>query len=74
MSRNYTLQTYGQMDTLMVLFEMRDGESEFIGGDDDSGQDFNAKIIARLQRSRQYLVWKRLYYAMVQGNGAIVLY
>ena len=72
--REYTLQTFGQMDTVMVLFEMRDGTPEYIDGDDDSGVDYNAKIVTRLQRDRQYLVRTRLYYAMAQGSGAIMLY
>ncbi len=73
-SREYTLQTFGQMDTVMVLFEVRNGTPEYIDGDDDSGLDYNARIIARLQRGREYLVRTRLYYALAQGNGAMFLY
>lgn len=74
MSWRYTLQTFGRMDTVMVLFEVRDGTPEFVAGDDDSGLDYNAKIIARLHRGREYVVRTRLYYAWAQGNGAIMLY
>lgn len=73
-NRVYTLQTFGQMDTVMVLFEMSDDTPEYINGDDDSGLDYNAKIITRLHRKRQYLVRTRLYYAETQGSGAIMLY
>ncbi|MGR8998625.1 MAG: matrixin family metalloprotease [Gammaproteobacteria bacterium] len=73
-SREYTLQTFGQMDTVMVLFEIRDDTQEYIDGDDDSGLDYNARIVARLHRNRQYLVRTRLYYARAQGSGAIMLY
>ena len=73
-NREYTIQTFGQMDTVMVLFEIRDGTPEYLAGDDDSGLDYNAKIIARLQRSRQYIIRTRLYYAMAQGSGAIMVY
>lgn len=73
-SRKYTLQTFGQMDTVMVLFEVRDGVQEFIDGDDDSGQDYNAKVVARLQRGRKYIVRTRLYFAESQGNGSIMIY
>ena len=73
-SRSYTLQTFGRMDTVMVLFEMRDGDQEYIGGDDDSGFDYNAKIETRLQRNREYLVRTRLYYTSAEGSGAIMLY
>ncbi len=72
-SREYTLQTFGWMDTVMVLFEMRDGAPEFIAGDDDSGFDYNSKIVASLQRDREYLVRTRLYYTAAEGDGAIML-
>ena len=73
-NREYTLQTFGSMDTVMVLFEVRDGVPEYIAGDDDSGQDYNAKIVFRLHRSREYIVRTRLYYAEAEGSGAILLY
>jgi hypothetical protein len=74
LSRRYTLQTFGEMDTVMVLFEMHDGTPQYMSGDDDSGLDRNAKIIWRLQRGREYLVRTRLYYAVTHGSGAIMLH
>ncbi|SHE23577.1 M12 family metallopeptidase [methanotrophic endosymbiont of Bathymodiolus puteoserpentis (Logatchev)] len=73
-SRKYKIQTFGQMDTVMVLFEVRDGIPEYLDGDDDSGLDYNAKITFRLHRGREYIVRTRLYYALSQGGGAIMLY
>ena len=75
-NRQYTLQTFGEMDTVMVLgrFEMRDGTPEYLAGDDDSGTDFNAKLTARLHRNREYLVRTRLYYALSEGSGAIMIF
>lgn len=73
-SRKYTLQTFGQMDTVMVLFELRDGVEEIIDGDDDSGQNYNAKIRSRLHRGREYIVRTRLYFAQLQGHGSIMVY
>ncbi len=73
-SRKHTLQTFGTMDTVMVLFELRDGKQVYIDGDDDSGLDYNAKLTTRLFRKRQYLVRTRLYYTESQGSGAIMLY
>ena len=58
----------------MVLLEIQEGDPVFIDGDDDSGQDYNARIYTRLQRNRQYIVRTRLYYARAQGKGAILLY
>ncbi len=73
-NRQYTLETFGQMDTVMVLFEMREGAPEYMDGDDDSGLNYNAKIISRLQRNREYIIRTRLYFSMAQGSGAIMLY
>jgi hypothetical protein len=73
-SREYTIQTFGRMDTVMVLFEMYGGTPVYIDGDDDSGLSYNAKITFRLHRGREYLVRTRLYYADSKGSGAIMLY
>lgn len=73
-SRRYTLQTFGRMDTVMVLFEKRGDALEYMDGDDDSGFSYNAKITAHLHRGREYVVRTRLYYARAQGSGAIMLY
>ena len=72
-SREYTIQTFGVMDTVMVLFEDRDGGPEYLEGDDDSGLDYNAKIVFRLQRGRKYIIRTRLYYSETQGGGAIMV-
>ena len=58
----------------MVLFELRDGKEELVDGDDDSGQDYNAKLFIRLHPGREYIVRTRLYYASSTGNGSIMLY
>lgn len=73
-SREYIIQTFGEMDTVMVLFEVRDGSPEYLKGDDDSGHDYNAKISIRLQRGRKYIIRTRLYYAKIEGAGAILVY
>lgn len=73
-SRKYTLQTFGAMDTVIVLFELHNGVEEYIAGDDDSGHEYNAKITTRLHRGRQYVIRTRLYYALAKGSGSIMLY
>lgn len=73
-SRIYTLETYGDMDTLMALFEVRDGTPVFIVGDDDSGQEYNAKIQRHLDKDKKYIVRLRLYFAKKAGEGAILLH
>lgn len=73
-SRKYIVQTFGEIDTIMVLFEVRNGIQEFIAGDDDSGHDYNAKITIRLHRNREYIIRSRLYYSTSQGNASIMVY
>ncbi|MFV2060933.1 MAG: M12 family metallopeptidase [Gammaproteobacteria bacterium] len=73
-SRKYTLQTFGKVDTVMVLFELRDGVQDYIDGNDDSGQDINAKIVAYLHRGREYIIRTRLYYSEEQGCGSVMIY
>lgn len=73
-TRDYTLQTFGASDTVMVLFEQVDGDWRFVDGDDDSGFDHNAQIQAHLFRDRIYAVRLRLYWAGESGDFGVVLY
>lgn len=73
-SRKYTIQTFGSMDTVMVLFEDTSGEPVYISGDDDSGINHNARIEIRLLRTRTYFLRLRLYYAQTTGQGAVMLW
>ncbi len=73
-SREYTMQTFGRMDTVMVLFEEIRGENVYYDGDDDSGTSLNAKITARLVRGRRYVLRIRLYYAEQKGEGALMMW
>ncbi|ESQ13890.1 MAG TPA: hypothetical protein DDY14_03920 [Chromatiaceae bacterium] len=73
-SREYTMQTFGKMDTVMVLFEEIRGENVYYDGDDDSGTSFNAKITARLVRERSYVLRIRLYYSEQKGEGALMMW
>ncbi|MGR8930878.1 MAG: M12 family metallopeptidase [Gammaproteobacteria bacterium] len=73
-SRQYTMQTFGKLDTVMVLFEEINGENVYYAGDDDSGTDLNAKITARLMRGRNYILRIRLYFAEQAGEGALMMW
>jgi hypothetical protein len=73
-SREYTMQTFGSLDTVMVLFEEIGGENVYYDGDDDSGTRFNARISARLVRARKYVLRIRLYFAEQAGEGAVMLW
>ncbi|MBT3194762.1 MAG: hypothetical protein HN341_19615 [Verrucomicrobia bacterium] len=74
MSRKYVMQTFGAMDTVMVLFEDDNGTPVFLEGDDDSGWVTNASIRMRLIKGRTYYLRVRLYYAHAAGQGGIMLW
>lgn len=73
-SRQYAIQTFGGMDTVMVLFEEDSGEPIYLAGDDDSGTKYNARIATRLIKGRTYYVRIRLYSAGASGVGGVMLW
>ncbi|MCD0460816.1 M12 family metallopeptidase [Roseiconus lacunae] len=73
-SDEFTIQTFGRSDVVMVLFEDVDGEMEFVAGDDDSGTDLNAKITIRLVRGRRYILRIRLYLNWSSGDTAVMMW
>lgn len=74
LSRDYSISTFGQLDTVMVLFELVDGAPCYVKGDDDSGTDGNARIVHRLVRGREYRLRIRLHYAGSLGHGAVMMW
>jgi hypothetical protein len=73
-TRAYNFRTFGETDTVMVLFEKRDGEWRFLAGDDDSGQDLNAEFQARLVAGREYMLRIRLYWSNAGGGTAVMMW
>lgn len=73
-TRQYTIETIGNLDTVIVLFEDINGTSTYVAGDDDSGFDRNARIVSRLIQGRTYYLRLRLYAAQASGKGAVILW
>lgn len=73
-SRNYTINTFGISDTVMVLFEDDGGELRYVAGDDDSGLSTNARIRTKLYRGRRYVLRIRLYYKELAGQTAVMMW
>lgn len=73
-TREYTIQTFGQSDTVMVLFEDQNGDLKYVNGDDDSGTDFNAQIKVRLYQGRKYVLRIRLYSNFSAGETSVMLW
>ena len=73
-TRPYTFRTFGQTDTVMVLFEKRNGEWRYVKGDDDSGQALNAEFTTRLVAGRKYMLRIRLYWSNASGSTAVMMW
>ena len=73
-SRTYYMQTFGTMDTVMVLFEDDNGNPIYLAGDDDSGTKYNSKIKHRLINGRTYYLRLRLYYSTGTGQGGVMFW
>jgi len=73
-TRNYTIETFGQTDMVLVLFEDVDGDLQYRSGDDDSGEDWNAKIEFKMIKGRRYVIRARLYWSFDDGASAIMVY
>lgn len=64
----YAISTSGDSDTYMVLC---DSEWYMIGYDDDSGEDFNARVVALLEADQTYYVAVCLYYSDEAGDFSV---
>ena len=71
-SRAYTIQTFGMMDIVMVLFDPID--MSVIKGNDNSGSNTSAIISADLVEGKSYLLKLRLNYADNIGEGSVMLF
>ena len=66
--------TFGESDTVMVLFEEIDGESRYRAGDDDSGSELNAFFEERLFEGRTYRLRVRLYWQHRRGDFGVMMW
>ncbi len=73
-SRTYRIGTFGDSDTVMVLFEVTPDGNLQIAGDDDSGEDRNAQISVRLIEGRTYQVGIRLYHADSASETSVMVW
>jgi hypothetical protein len=73
-SKKYQIQTFGTMDSVMVLFEKIGTVETYLSGDDDSGTALNSMINMRLIKGREYIIRIRLYYAEAGGIGSLMIF
>ncbi len=74
LTKKYTFQTFGEMDTVMVVSEKDKKKKHYLSGDDDSGQEKNTKITLPLVKGRQYIINVRVMYAAEDSGAGIVVY
>ncbi len=73
-TKKYTFQTFGEMDTVMVISEKLKKEKHYLSGDDDSGFSRNTKIQLPLVKSREYVVNIRVMYAGEADSGGVIVF
>ena len=72
-TKKYTIQTVGQLDTVMVLSEKIGTELKYIAGDDNSGTDNNALISATLSKGKTYIIKVKVYYKKPGEKTALMI-
>ncbi|MGI9549699.1 MAG: M12 family metallopeptidase [Aurantibacter sp.] len=73
-TRTYTVSTFGNMDTVMVLSEEVNGEAVYMSGDDDSGEDRKSYIKEELIKDKKYIVNIRQFYKTTSGDTCVMLW
>ncbi|MFQ3561360.1 M12 family metallopeptidase [Streptomyces gramineus] len=71
-TREYSVGTFGACDSVVVVFEERDGEPRYLAGHDDGGTARNALIGVRLVKGRHYVVRVRLHSTWGSGETAVM--
>jgi hypothetical protein len=73
-TRNYTIQTLGQLDTVMVVSEKKTGgQLVQAGADDNSGTNNNALLNKVLTKGKTYIIRIKVYYKKPGAKAAIMV-
>ncbi len=72
-TKKYTMQTIGELDTVMVLNEKTGRELKYIAADDNSGTDNNALICKHLSKGKTYVIKIKLYYKKQNAKTALMI-
>lgn len=73
-TRVYNFATFGNADTVMLLFEEVDGQPRYRAGDDDSGNNLNAQFEEKLFAGRKYILRVRLYWQHRRGDFGVMMW
>jgi hypothetical protein len=72
-TKEYTIQTVGELDTVVVLNEKIGRELKYVAGDDNSGTDKNALITKRLSKEKTYVIKVKVYYKKPSAETALLI-
>jgi hypothetical protein len=72
-TKSYTFQTKGNLDTILVVYEKGETENHYLAGDDDSGLDKNALVKLPLVKGRTYLVNVKVTFAPKKNKGQLLI-
>lgn len=73
-TRKYQLRTFGNSDAVMILFEENKDGLTYLAGNDDSGEDRNIQLEARLEKGKKYEVRLRMMYREPGSESAIMVW
>jgi hypothetical protein len=71
-TRPHDIQTFGEADTVMVLFEEINGRRHQLAADDDSGENRNAHLLHTLNAGARYILSIRMYWNWMTPSDAMV--
>ena len=70
-TRTYDIATSGDSDTVMVLFEDKNGKRIQLAANDDSAKNYNSHISWELTKGKRYVLSIRLYHEWAEGNSTV---
>lgn len=73
-TRKYSIQTLGNVDTLLTLFEKQGSNNSYLDSDDDAGFGRNARIAYKLFKDREYILRLRFYYGSTSGDTMVIMF
>jgi len=74
-SKYYEIQTFGNLDTVMVLSEeINDKDLQYLTADDNGGTDKNAYIKIKLLRNRKYILKVRVAYKSPGAKAVLMIW
>lgn len=73
-TKKYTVQTVGELDTVLVVSEQLSGkETAFVASDDNGGTNKNALVSVKLFKGKTYLIKVKVYFKKSGAKTALMI-